>query len=303
MTATITGTATPLCERRLAAMPELPEVETVRRSLAALLQGQTIARVDVRLHRLIRTPDVAMFVATLRGVPVLAVRRRAKYLLFDLGDHVLVSHLRMEGRYGMYAAGDPEEAHTHVVFSLTDGRELRYRDVRQFGTFDLLPVEAVNDFSALGRLGPEPDDEGFDAPYLRDRLSERTAPIKSLLLDQTVVAGLGNIYVDEILHRSGIHPERPAGRLKRADLGRIVEQTKQVIAESIRQGGSSIKSYVSGHGTPGAFQFSLRVYGRQGKPCLTCGREIAKGRVGGRGTHVCLSCQKPPRTATIRPGR
>ncbi|MCY0902453.1 MAG: bifunctional DNA-formamidopyrimidine glycosylase/DNA-(apurinic or apyrimidinic site) lyase [Firmicutes bacterium] len=281
-------------------MPELPEVETVRRSLAALLEGQTIARVDVRLARLIRTPDVAVFVATLAGVPVLAVRRRAKYLLFDLGDHVLISHLRMEGRYGMYAAGDPEDAHTHVVFTLADGRELRYRDVRQFGTFDLIRVEALNDFSALGRLGPEPDDEEFDVPYLRERLGGRTAPIKSLLLDQTVVAGLGNIYVDEILHRAGIHPERPAGRLKQTDLRRLVEHTRQVIGESIMQGGSSIKSYVSGYGAPGAFQFSLRVYGREGKPCLTCGREIVKGRVGGRGTHVCLSCQKPPRTAAIR---
>lgn len=280
-------------------MPELPEVETVRRGLEALIVGQTIARVEVHLARIVRMPGVAQFTSLLEGALVRAVDRRGKYLLIRAGDLTLVSHLRMEGRYGLYARETPVEAHTHVIFHLANGSELRYRDVRQFGTMDLFTQEELTAWPNLAELGPEPLEDAFDALYLRRVAGKRRAPIKAVLLDQTVVAGLGNIYVDEILHRAGVHPERSAASLSLATMREIVSHCRTVISEAITLGGSSIKSYVNGYGTPGGFQFSLRAYGRAGLPCLTCGAEIVKGRVAGRGTHVCLQCQKPPRKATI----
>jgi len=280
-------------------VPELPEVETVRRGLAALVIGKTIAAVDVRLARIVRTPDVQLFQALLTGARVTDVRRRGKYLLIDTEDHTLVSHLRMEGRYGLYPAAEPVEAHTHVLFTFVDGTELRYRDVRQFGTMDLLTPQQLAQWPNLRALGPEPFDEVFNAVYLGKILSRRQTPIKSALLDQTIVAGLGNIYVDEILHRSGVHPERIAASLSKMKLAAIVEHARAIMEESIELGGSSIKSYVNGFGAPGGFQFSLRVYGRTGQPCQTCGQPIVKGRVTGRGTHVCVRCQKPPRGASM----
>ncbi|MCY0876473.1 MAG: DNA-formamidopyrimidine glycosylase [Firmicutes bacterium] len=284
-------------------MPELPEVETVRRGLEALLVGHTIERVEVRLPRIVRSPDLASFTHSLAGAQVTAVERRGKYLLICTGDLTLVSHLRMEGRYGLYNATDPVLPHTHVLFHLADGTELRYRDVRQFGTMDLLSPGALSHWPALQTLGPEPLSDSFDVSYLQRLARKRKAPIKAVLLDQTVVAGLGNIYVDEILHRAGIHPERSAASLSRAALSAIVEQARTVIGEAIAMGGSSIKSYVNGYGAPGGYQFSLRVYGRAGQPCASCGSEIVKGRVAGRGTHVCLTCQKPPRQAAIKAER
>lgn len=280
-------------------MPELPEVETVRRSLAALLAGRTIKRAEVLLPRIVRTPDAAEFCRLLAGRSIHGVGRRGKYLLLDLGAEILVSHLRMEGRYGLWGAGEPLEKHTHVIFYLDDETELRYRDVRQFGTMDLVPAADALRLSGLRELGVEPLDSAFTTEYLLGRLKEKRAPIKAALLDQSVVAGLGNIYVDEILFKAGVHPERPAHRLRRGALAAIVSVTRATIAEAIRLGGSSVKSYVDGHGTPGSYQFSLQVYGRAGQPCLRCGDIIRKGRVGGRGTHVCVRCQKPPRKALI----
>ena len=281
-------------------MPELPEVETVRKSLEQILFRRTIVCAEVLLPRIVRTPEPAEFCRRLSGRAVSAVRRRGKYLLIDLGEDILVSHLRMEGRYGLHAPGEPRALHTHVVFRLDGGQELRYRDVRQFGTMDLLSAAAAAEWDRLRELAPEPLDPGFDACYLRRRLQNRRAPIKAALLDQTVVAGLGNIYADEILFRAGIHPERAAGGLRPAELSALADAARDIIAAAIEQGGSSIKSYVHGFGAPGGFQFSLRVYGRAGQPCVACGSPVVKGRVGGRGTHVCVRCQRPPRLAAIR---
>ena len=282
-------------------MPELPEVEHVRQSLAALLEGQAVERVEVRLARIVRRPGVEAFCSRLAGKRVLRVDRRGKYLLIECDDDVvLVSHLRMEGRYGIRAAGAPLEPHTHVIFHLKGGQELRYQDVRQFGTMDLLNKGELHLLPGLFELGPEPLVDEFDAFYLQRAVDGRLAPIKAVLLDQRVVAGLGNIYVDEALFRAGIHPERQAGQLAKKDLVRLVFAIREVIEEAVQAGGSSVKSYVNGFGEPGRFQSSLRVYGRQGQPCARCGSPIVKGRVGGRGTHVCLHCQPAPRGASIK---
>lgn len=282
-------------------MPELPEVETVRRSLEQILSGRTISGVAVHLPRIVRTPsDAGEFCRRLEGRVVTGVRRRGKYLLVDLDGDVLVSHLRMEGRFGLRLASEPLEPHTHVVFALLGGDELRYRDVRQFGTMDLLPASDLDSLRGLRELALEPVEEGFDGAYLVQRLQGKRTPVKAALLDQTVVAGLGNIYVDEILFQARVHPERKAASLRRSEADAIAVCARDTLLEAIRLGGSSVKSYVDGFGAPGTYQYSLRVYGRADEPCCRCGAPIRKGRVGGRGTHVCVVCQKPPRGALIQ---
>jgi len=283
-------------------MPELPEVETIRRTLNKLVSGKRIERVSVRLPRIVQKPDDArVFEAMLEGQSIRTIERRGKFLRFLLDDLVLVSHLRMEGRYGLYQSGDPEEKHTHVVFHFTDGTELRYKDVRQFGTMHLFPAGADLAEPPLNKLGPEPLDPNFDVAALGAAIRGRTGKIKPVLLNQECIAGLGNIYVDETLFRAGIHPERTADSLKRAELRRLHEAIVSTLREAVEAGGSSIKSYVNGQGEMGMFQMRLLVYGRKNEPCGVCGNAIAKITVGGRGTHYCPVCQ--PLRRSRRSGR
>mgnify|MGYP001385506160 CR=1 FL=1 len=284
-------------------MPELPEVETVRRTLEQLVTGKTIREVEVRLPRLIRRPDdAALFASLLEGSTIRGVGRRGKYLRILLDGWTLVSHLRMEGRYGLYRTGDPEEKHTHVIFRFTDGTEMRYRDVRQFGTMHLFERDRDLEEPPLNQLGLEPLDPAFTLQAFRGLVARRPTRIKPLLLDQRHIAGLGNIYVDEALHRAGIHPERSAASLRAAELARLHEAIVAVLSEAVEAGGSSVKSYMNGQGEAGLFQLRLMAYGRDGEPCLRCGTTIVKTVVGGRGTHFCPVCQKPKRRGT-RVGR
>ncbi|MGZ4112052.1 MAG: DNA-formamidopyrimidine glycosylase [Tumebacillaceae bacterium] len=274
-------------------MPELPEVETVRRGLEALIVGKTIERVTVNLGRIIRRPDdVEEFKLILQGLTIDAVTRRGKYLLLEAGDITLVSHLRMEGRYGLYNADEPVEKHTHVIFHFTDGTELRYKDVRQFGTMDIVPRGDFSALPGLVTLGPEPLEVAFTVDVLRDQIKKRrSGKMKALLLDQSFVAGLGNIYVDEVLFSSGIHPETSVTDLTEEQIVRLQGSIVEVLARSVQLGGSSIKSYVNGYGQEGGMQHQLRVYGQENTPCPNCGTLIEKTRVAGRGTHVCPKCQ------------
>ncbi|MFF0828234.1 DNA-formamidopyrimidine glycosylase [Brevibacillus sp. NPDC003359] len=274
-------------------MPELPEVETVVRTLRGLVMGKTIERVSVHLARIVRQPDdVEAFKALLVGQTIQDIQRRAKFIQFFLNEDVLVSHLRMEGRYGMYQADDPVEKHTHVVFHFTDGTELRYRDVRQFGTMDLFPKGKETAVGPLAKLGVEPLDKSFTPEVLGKLLKGRSTKIKPLLLNQECIVGLGNIYVDESLFKAGIHPEKPAGKLTDKEVIRLHESIVSTLQEAVEQGGSSIKSYVNGQGEMGMFQQSLLVYGRKDEACTKCGAEIVRFVVGGRGTHICPQCQK-----------
>lgn len=272
-------------------MPELPEVETVRRGLEALIVGKTILRVDVSLARIIRHPSVLEFQERLQNKRIESVGRRGKYLLFEVPPYTLVSHLRMEGQYRVAQPADSIAPHTHVIFYLSDDTELRYRDVRQFGTMD-----AISEFeempSGVTALGPEPFDAALSAQSLRECLHRRNAPIKSVLLNQSCIAGLGNIYVDEALFLAGIHPLTKASRIgeKRAKL--LLESIRDVLTRAIDAGGSSVRTYVNGYGRHGGFQMQLHVYGRNGEPCLRCGQPIEKTRLGGRGTHFCPNCQR-----------
>ncbi|MGE5703067.1 MAG: DNA-formamidopyrimidine glycosylase [Clostridia bacterium] len=274
-------------------MPELPEVETVVRTLRQLVTAKTIDRVSVHLPRIIRRPDdVVQFCAQLANQTIHRIERRAKFILFILDHDILISHLRMEGRYGLYHATDEVEKHTHVVFHFTDGTELRYRDVRQFGTMDLLPIGTEFTVEPLAKLGIEPFDESFTPALFRKMLKSRSTKIKPLLLNQEFLVGLGNIYVDEALFRAGIHPERPAAEITPKQAGRLHESIVATLSEAVEQGGSSIKSYVNGQGEMGMFQQSLKVYGRKGEPCDVCSTPIERFVVGGRGTHICPKCQK-----------
>jgi formamidopyrimidine-DNA glycosylase len=275
-------------------MPELPEVETVRRTLDKLVVGKTISRVEVLLPRIIRRPqEPEAFARALEGASLTGIGRRGKFLQFVLDNGlILLSHLRMEGRYGLYCQADEMEKHTHVRFFFTDGTELRYKDVRQFGTMDLYTLEELKTEGPLRKLGLEPLDDAFTLDAFRKALKGRRTKIKPLLLNQECVAGLGNIYVDEVLFSARIHPETPAAELSRKETERLHEAIRRILAEAVDAGGSSVKSYVNGQGEAGTYQFQLRVYGKEGTACAVCGSEIMKYVVGGRGTHICPRCQK-----------
>ncbi|GGF92151.1 DNA-formamidopyrimidine glycosylase [Paenibacillus aceti] len=279
-------------------MPELPEVETVRRTLTDLVVGKTIQSVTVSLPRIIQKPDdIHQFELDLAGHRILEMGRRGKFLRFIMDGVVLVSHLRMEGRYGLYQSGDPVEKHTHVIFYFTDGTELRYRDVRQFGTMHLFAAGDEFNHKPLSKLGLEPLDDAFTYEAFRDVIARRTTKIKVALLNQEYIVGLGNIYVDEALFRAGIHPETPACELHEEQLRKLHAMILETLNEAVEAGGSSIKSYVNGQGEMGMFQQLLRIYGRKDEPCVVCGHVVEKTVVGGRGTHFCPVCQPLKRTS------
>ncbi len=284
-------------------MPELPEVETVRRTLEKLVVGRKIGLVTVGLPRIVQRMEPEAFSRNLAGQTIRGIGRRGKFLRIVLDDLVIVSHLRMEGRYGLFAADEPVEKHTHVVFRFEDGMELRYKDVRQFGTMELFPIGRELELPPLAKLGVEPLSADFTVAALKRLLSGRTTAIKPLLLNQVYVVGIGNIYVDESLHRARIHPLRTADSLSGAEWTRLHEAIVHVLSEAVEMGGSTVKSYVNGQGEMGMFQQQLAVYSRKDMPCPACGTLIVKTVVGGRGTHFCPSCQPGGRGSSRKAGK
>jgi len=283
-------------------VPELPEVETVRRGLAGVMEGAVIARATVNRPDL-RWPLPDRMAERLTGRRVLALRRRSKYLLADLdsGETLLV-HLGMSGRMLVSGRGvgefrhdrPPIEKHDHVVFDMADGTRITFNDARRFGMMDLFGTATAEDHRLLRDLGPEPLGNGFDAVYLADRLRGRRVPIKSALLDQHVVAGLGNIYVSEILHRTGIAPARRADRISAARIATLVPATRDVLFEAIEAGGSSLRDHRQTSGELGYFQHRFRVYGREGEACPApgCSGTIRRIVQSGRSPYFCPACQK-----------
>lgn len=274
-------------------MPELPEVETVKQTLNTLVAGKRIARVTVTLPRIIQRPsEIEQFCDALQGHTIERIERRGKFLRIVLDGLVLVSHLRMEGRYGVFKAGEPVEKHTHVIFHFDDGTELRYKDVRQFGTMHLFAAGEEWELPPLHKLGVEPLSAEFTVERFAEAMRRRRSFIKPVLLNQHIVVGIGNIYVDEALFRAGIHPNRAADELTDEEYALLHRSIIDTLQEAVEAGGSSIKSYVNGQGEMGMFQHQLQVYGRQGQPCVRCGNIIEKTVVGGRGTHYCPECQR-----------
>lgn len=273
-------------------MPELPEVETICKTLQELVIGKKIDNVTVNWPKIIKLPIIAeQFSDALKGQTIQDIGRRGKFLLFYLDELVLVSHLRMEGRYGLYDGNIDVEPHTHIIFHFEDQTELRYKDVRKFGTMHLFAKGEENASLPLSQLGPEPFSKAFSTEMLKERCQKTQRKIKAVLLDQTVVVGLGNIYVDEALFRAGIHPERKANSLTMDELSRLKKEITLTLQEAVEKGGSSIRSYVNSHGELGMFQLSLFVYGRKGEECRQCGENIEKIVSAGRGTHFCPQCQ------------
>ncbi|WP_374575458.1 bifunctional DNA-formamidopyrimidine glycosylase/DNA-(apurinic or apyrimidinic site) lyase [Phenylobacterium sp.] len=287
-------------------MPELPEVETVRRGLEPVLAGRRLARVEARRPDL-RFPLPEGFVQRLTGARILKLDRRAKYLVAPLDrGQTLVMHLGMSGRFEIarpegaerpgefvYAA-DPDPKHAHVVFETEDGGRVTYYDPRRFGYMGLIDTEALADHPWFAGLGPEPLSDGFDAGHLARAFAGRVQGAKTLLLDQRIVAGLGNIYVCEALNRARISPFKPAGEIGKAKLASLVQAIKDVLAEAIAQGGSTLRDYAAADGALGYFQHRFRAYGREGQPCANtgCRGVIARKVQGGRSTFYCPVCQK-----------
>lgn len=275
-------------------MPELPEVETVRRTLETLIVGKKIQSVSVNLPRIIQRPDdIELFCNYLSQTTITGVGRRGKFLKIFCDPYVLVSHLRMEGKYRLANQEEEMEKHTHVIFHFTDGTELRYRDVRQFGTMHvfLRGEEELN--QPLKKLGPEPlDPDQFTLEWFQSTLAKRKTKIKPLLLNQEYLVGLGNIYVDESLFQAGIHPERAADTLSEQEIILLFDSIRKTLTNAVEAGGSSIRSYLNGQGEMGMFQLQIQVYGRKNEPCCRCGNPIERMVVGGRGTHICPTCQK-----------
>ena len=287
-------------------MPELPEVETVRRGLAPVMEGHVIERAENRRPDL-RFPFPDRFAGRLTGVRVERLDRRAKYLLLRLENgETLLAHLGMSGRFTIHLpdravkpgdfahAPGTSEKHDHVVFDMEGGARIVFNDPRRFGFMTLFPTEAEESVPFLAGLGPEPNSNAFSGPFLQSRVTGKKAPLKAALLDQRVVAGLGNIYVCEALHRAGLSPRRQAGTLgpKRAD--RLALAVRQVIDDAIAAGGSSLKDFASAEGELGYFQHAFRAYGREDEDCLSpaCGGKIMRIVQSGRSTFFCPTCQR-----------
>lgn len=274
-------------------MPELPEVETVRRALEQLVVGATVTDAQVYWPKIINYDEyggVEGFERDMRGQTLQAIHRRGKYLLFEWDDYAWISHLRMEGKFLVVDHQEPRDAYSHVVLSLDDGRDLRYRDVRKFGRIQMLPkAELKNGVQKLG-LGPEP--ENLTAEYLAGKFARTQRLIKPVLLDQKVLAGVGNIYADEVLFRSHVHPMQPANTLTTSEIKLISESVQAIMSAATAQGGTTIRSYANAYGEAGQFQVALHAYGQAGKPCSRCGTQIEKIKVAQRGTHYCPNCQK-----------
>ncbi len=282
-------------------MPELPEVETVRRGLEPVMTGRLILQAQVNRPDL-RWPFPPRMAERLTGARIEALRRRSKYILADLssGESLLI-HLGMSGRMlisgealGAFHHAHPAPAkHDHVVFDLEGGARVTFNDARRFGAMDLMATATAEAHPLLSVLGPEPLGNEFDESYLVARLAGRNTPIKTALLDQHLVAGLGNIYVCEVLFRAGIHPERRASSLSRAEAASLVPLIREVLADAITAGGSSLRDYRQADGDLGYFQHSFRVYGREGAGCVTpgCTGVVQRLVQSGRSSFFCPICQ------------
>ena len=283
-------------------MPELPEVETVRRGLAPVMEGARIAKADVNRPNL-RWPFPDKMSERLTGAKVERLRRRSKYILADLdtGESLLI-HLGMSGRMlisgaqlGQFMHDHPApEKHDHVVFHMENGARITFNDPRRFGAMDLLDTQTADHHKLLSSIGPEPLGNSFDEAYLIDALSAKGSPIKSALLDQAIVAGLGNIYVCETLYRARISPARKANKISKQRVASLVPIIRQVLGDAIEAGGSSLKDFRQADGDLGYFQHSFDVYGREGEPCKTegCDKSIKRIVQSGRSSFYCPTCQR-----------
>ena len=278
-------------------MPELPEVEVLRRSLEPRLLGDRIERVEVHTPALREPVDTAALTRHARGREVRELRRRGKYLLIDLeggleGGKTVVVHLGMSGRLTLVPGGTPLEPHEHVAFHLRSGRRLRLRDPRRFGVVFSLPTAEIPGDPHFAHLGVEPLEPGFSGELLAREAAGRRGPVKPFLMDATVVVGIGNIYATETLFRAGVHPKRSVSRISPRRWERVAEEAVRVLRKAIAEGGTTLNDFADGEGRSGYFQVSLGVYDRAGEPCPGCEGEIRRIVQAGRSTFYCPRCQR-----------
>jgi formamidopyrimidine-DNA glycosylase len=291
-------------------MPELPEVETIRLGLLSRVCNKRIERVDIRCNRIVLRPEPREMAAALGGQTIRDIQRRGKFLLFEFDELRLLVHLGMSGQltYWDKTQRDDEsffvtvtglqqarqhavDKHTHVSFYFADGNAMHYRDIRQFGKWRLYRSDAFHEAREFWQLGLEPFDKGYTLPKFLERFQKRKLRIKSLLLNQTFVAGVGNIYADEALFEAGIHPERLTHSLSAAEKQRLFRAIPKVLRRGLRHGGTSFQNYFNADGEAGTNQETLRVYGREGEKCRRCRTPILRIVVSQRGTHLCPRCQ------------
>ncbi len=273
-------------------MPELPEVETVKETLKRKLVGNKITDVQALYPSIVASPSISEFQKRIIGQTIHDMKRRGKWLIFILDQDALISHLRMEGKYFFRTKEDAITKHEHVIFTLDQKIELRYQDTRKFGRMYLVKKEELNTTKPLNELGLEPWDDTLTVSYLRTCYQKKTLPIKTVLLDQSIITGIGNIYADEILYLCKLNPMKKAKELTDDDLKQIIHYTKEVLELAIKAGGTTIRSYTSSEGVTGRFQHELYVHGKEGELCKHCYTTILKTKVGGRGTYYCPTCQK-----------
>ena len=271
-------------------MPELPEVETVKNTLKKLVLNKKIVDVNIRYMNIIAYPKVEEFKKNLINQSIIDIKRRGKWLLFELNDYYLLSHLRMEGKYLIRNLKDEYNKHEHVEFVFSDNTSLRYKDTRKFGRMYLYKKDEAYLNKPLNELGLEPWDKNLNINYLKEKFNGKKLPLKTLLLDQSIIVGMGNIYVDEVLFMSNLNPTIKVDELNDSNLNDIIENCKNVLEHAIKLGGTTIRSYESSEGVHGLFQNELLVHGKE--ICPNCNTKIEKIRVGGRGTYYCPKCQK-----------
>lgn len=271
-------------------MPELPEVETVKRALNSAISGKMIQSMTISYPNIVNA-DVSVFQQCLKTEVIQRVKRRGKYLIVVTQQYAVISHLRMSGKYFVTNTPEPISKHVHMIWAFSDGTYLQYEDVRKFGRIEMINVNQIEAYFLSKKLGMEPTEETLNMDRLKLLLQKSNQSIKAALLNQKIVAGLGNIYVDEVLYKSFIHPLKHASELTTSEIKTLRKHIIQTIDQAIACGGTTIRDYTS-LGEQGNFQVQLMVYGQQGKPCKRCGTVITKMVVAQRGTHICLTCQR-----------
>jgi len=272
-------------------MPELPEVETVRNTLKKRILNKKINNVNILYTKMIDN-DPTEFKNILIDNRFTDILRVGKWLIFELDKHYLLSHLRMEGKYFIKNTQEEVQKHEHVIITFNDETDLRYHDTRKFGRMKIVKKDELWHTPEIKKQGKEPIDETLNASYLLGKFKNKKLPIKSILLDQEIISGLGNIYANEVLYASGINPKRSASSLTDGECVKIVESSKKIILKAIEEGGTTIKSYTSSLGVTGNYQNFLQVHKREGMPCNKCHNKIIKIKIGGRSTYYCEICQK-----------
>lgn len=273
-------------------MPELPEVETVKETLKKQVLNRVIKDINIYYENIIEYPVSNEFKEQIVNQKINDIKRRGKWLMFELDDYFLLSHLRMEGRYFIRNKKDEVLKHEHISFVLDNDLELRYLDTRKFGRMHLIKKEDVLNRKPLNELGLEPWDDELTYSYLREKYKNKKLPIKTVILDQSIIVGIGNIYADEILFLSKINPLKKANELEKEELETIIKNTKITLEKAIQAGGTTIRSYESSEGVHGRFQQELLVHSKEHECCPECNEKIIKTRIGGRGTYYCPKCQQ-----------